>query len=648
MAWNDGITGAHLNIAGSQKKTIGALAGPGTGKTTYGLLRRIQRLLEEKIDPKTILFLTFSRTAASDFVSKLEGMGVEGSGLIQARTLHSFCLELLGREDVLEKTGRIASRILFPFEEEAMLRDLPDGFGDLHNRRRLLKGYKSGWAEKPEDYPSQPKNDEQKGFETEILEWLKYHHSMLIDEVVKLAYDFLAVNPYHDVCSKYQHIIVDEFQDLNVIEQKLLGLLSREDCSLCIAGDDDQSIYGFRNAHPEGILDFVRDAEEKVYINICGRCPKEILDVANKIMAPVPGRGKEPMDCRDPEAKGEVLSVQWRDELDEKDGLTTAIALDVQQGRRPGDILVLIQSKELGQAIRRGLEAATIPAKSYYNEDPIEGPIAKRAFTLFALLADPTDMVAFRYWFGHGDPKLASRQYKIVLEQAKVQGVSPQEFVEKNEAFMKKSLSKVKLRIDTLTQVKAKTTTLSLDEIIELVFPAGVEELRPLHEIAQLKKLTCETVVELYKEMVGSVIGNTGIEVEQQADFVRVMSLHKSKGLTSPLVYIAALVDGLIPRHPDSEDEQASKRAHDESRRLLYVGVTRAQEKLILSSFSMMPAYLAHRNGIKPGGNAGNRNGEQLSKVQTSSFLIDLSSVLPSKLRGDDWLDQRAKQAPSL
>ena len=142
--------------------------------------------------------------------------------------------------------------------------------------------------------------------------------------------------------SRYEHLVVDEYQDLNTLEQRLLELLAN-DAGLCVAGDDDQSIYGFRFANPEGIVRF-RDADgvESIEIDVCGRCPRVILDMANELISHAPGRTKPALRALQA-TDGTVALVQWADLDEEIEGLTAAIAAAVQQGRRePGDILVLV------------------------------------------------------------------------------------------------------------------------------------------------------------------------------------------------------------------------------------------------------------------------------------------------------------------
>src|SRR5689334_3487149 len=112
MTWNDGLTGVHLDIAASTDRRIAVLAGPGTGKTSYGLMRRVARLLEEGVPGEQILLVSFTRTAAHDLQNKIDALGVPGAAAVRATTLHSYCFEILGREAILELTRRTPRPLL--------------------------------------------------------------------------------------------------------------------------------------------------------------------------------------------------------------------------------------------------------------------------------------------------------------------------------------------------------------------------------------------------------------------------------------------------------------------------------------------------------------------------------------------------------
>jgi len=140
MVWDDGIAGTHREIAGSTHRRIGVLAGPGTGKTSFGLMRRVVRLLEEGVSGERILLLSFTRVAAADLREKVAALEVAGVETVRATTLHGYCFGLL-RQDAVLTVIRRTPRILLPHEVSLMLRDIGGDFGNIHNRRRLTAGH---------------------------------------------------------------------------------------------------------------------------------------------------------------------------------------------------------------------------------------------------------------------------------------------------------------------------------------------------------------------------------------------------------------------------------------------------------------------------------------------------------------------------
>jgi superfamily I DNA/RNA helicase len=638
MRWDDNLSGSHLTIASSTSKRIAILAGPGTGKTSYGLLRRIMRLLQDaNVSPEKILFLTFSRTSAEDFKNRLDTMGIENAQKIESATIHSYCLKILKTAQVFKSTGRNANRILMNYEEDTMLQDLSPEFGNLTQKKKLLGEFSSGWAESIDEYPGNPKNEREKKFQDAIMSWLYSHNAMLIGEVVPVAYKFLAANPMSDFLNKHTHTIVDEYQDLNKVEQEIIELLVGAEGHICVAGDDDQSIYKFRCANPDGIRQFFEKADEKVTIEICGRCPKPILDIANKIKEFLPNSSKGPMTALDESIHGSVSVIQWKDSTEESAGIASTIKHTIDGGKRvPGDFLVLVQSKSLGISLRKNISDFGIEAHSFFQEDPIGNNESKRAFTLLQLLVNPTDPVALRYWLGYGDANARRDQYaelrkmldarKILLSSLLDELISGNTKTPGFSIFIKRYVELKKI----LLNLNEKSVT----EIVDIIFPDGTEELEDLRQIALISRQVATSLTELLYDM-SKVISQP--EIPEHPDFVRVMSLHKSKGLTSKVVFVAALVEGIAPKKIAYVDEEEMH----ECRRLFYVAVTRAKEELILSTFASIPVSLAKRLQIEIGKWLRPVDGVRYVQTITSRFITEIAPVLPSAQRGTNWLKSK-------
>jgi len=417
VIWDEGIEGPHRAFAASTEHRIGVLAGPGTGKTSFGLMRRVVRLLSEGIPGKRILLLSFTRTAAHDLREKVATLGVEGADEVRATTLHSYCFGLLQRDAVLAITGR-TTRPLMNHEEDLMLRDLEGNFGNIFKKRDLLEAFDAGWARGEADHPGLASSPADKAFEAQIIRWLIHHRAMMIGEVVPIAYNYLKHNPLADELQRFDHVIVDEYQDLNFLEQHLLNLLSDEgSADLCIAGDDDQSIYSFRHANPIGIQEFLdREDVERHVIDVSGRCPRRILGMANSLISHATSRDKPALKCLHTEMEGAVSIVQWSGLDEEIGGIVTSIVSDVQNERRlPGDILVLTGRHKIGEGIRRALTSLDVAAHSFFTEEAVRTADAQRALALLWLSVEE-DPVSLRVLLGYGDQNARYVAYQKLME----------------------------------------------------------------------------------------------------------------------------------------------------------------------------------------------------------------------------------------
>ncbi|MGI8839402.1 MAG: UvrD-helicase domain-containing protein [Caulobacteraceae bacterium] len=284
MAWDSDLKpdSPAYRIAADNSRFIRVLAGPGTGKS-FALKRRVARLLEGGVAPARILPVTFTKVAAEDLQRELINMGVPGCDRIRGCTLHSLGMRVLSLQNVLTVTGRVA-RPLNRFEMEPLLYDLPSSFGNKRERGKRIRAYESAWARLQHEQPGFAQAPADALFQNVLVAWLRFHEGMLIGEIIPELYRYLRNNPAAPERSFYEHVLVDEYQDLNKAEQAVIDLLSTSG-ALCIVGDDDQSIYSFKYAHPEGIRAFPDthpDCGDHSLL-ACYRCPTSIVAIANAL-----------------------------------------------------------------------------------------------------------------------------------------------------------------------------------------------------------------------------------------------------------------------------------------------------------------------------------------------------------------------------
>jgi superfamily I DNA/RNA helicase len=451
-------------------------------------MRRVARLLEEGNPGERILLLSFTRVAAADLRDKVAQLEAPGIEKVRATTLHGYCFGLLQRESVLAITER-TPRILLAHEVDLMLRDVGGHFGNIHERRHRLEAFVAAWARAVDDHPIVAGTNADREFETAIQSWLRVHKAMLIGEVVLASYRYLVNNPQASELGAFDHVIADEYQDLNVLEQRLLDTLA-ERGALCVAGDDDQSIYSVRNANPEGILSFLhRPDVEPIAIDICLRCPASVLTMANSLIRQAPGRAKEDLLPCDGIKPGTVGIVQWADVDAEVDGLVSNVAADIASKRRaPGDILVLTNWRQLGERIRSRLAELEIPARSYFTEEELATDDARAALALLRLVVDPGDRPALRVLVGLRDNTGRSDAYRRLLAVCQSEGQSPASVLSRlrdGESLGINVPALVQRFSYTLAKVE-QLRGLDLQHLVDALFPEDQGSTAELRSIALL------------------------------------------------------------------------------------------------------------------------------------------------------------------
>lgn len=642
MPWSDDLDPASpaYQVASSHNPQIRIVAGPGTGKS-FAMKRRVARLLEAGINPKLILPVTFTRVAAEDLHRELVGMGTPGCEELEALTLHSLAFRILSRNHVLEATGR-TPRPLNEFEIKPLIADLKTAHGGVKGVKKLNKAYEAAWARLQHEEPGYLQSQEDREFANDLLPWLLFHRAMLIGEVIPHLYNYLRANPAAAERSEFSHILVDEYQDLNKAEQAVIDLLA-DNAEVCIVGDDDQSIYSFRHAHPDGIRDWIlhRPDADDLALDECRRCPTTVVNmaralIANNINRPVP-RALVPRDENGP---GDVRIIQYATLEAEVEGLTNVIADMVANGVAPCDILVLAQRSAIGTPLYEALIARGVSVKSYYAEAELDAADAQRRFSLLKLFINREDRVALRWLLGLGSSAWLTGGYKRLRDHCEMHAVTPWEALEQLDAGVL-SISYTRPLVEQFQQIQEDIRALeglqSLAAVVDHLFPDdgdGVRDLRAL-ALQVLNDLGDENRDEFLSELSNAI---TKPEIPPEIEDVRIMSLHKSKGLSSPVTIVCGCVQGLLPRRPDPEMTEIERQADlEEQRRLFYVGITRVkadpdqlkQGTLVLTYSQTMPLAVALGAGIQP---AAVRYGN--AHLIASPFIAELAPFAPEPVAG--------------
>jgi superfamily I DNA/RNA helicase len=633
MAWDDDLqpgSAAH-QIAASSHERIRILAGPGTGKS-FAMKRRVARLLEiEEIDPARILAVTFTRVAAEELHRELLSLKVPGADRLQGRTLHSLAMSILMRNHVLKVLGRIP-RPLNEFELEPLLADLSATHGDKRKRRKLIHAYGAAWARLQTQQPGFARSPADQAFADELVDWLMWHEAMLMDEVIPHLFQYLRDNPGAPEHSEYSHLLIDEYQDLNRAEQDSLQFLGAQG-AMCIIGDDDQSIYSFRHAHPDGIRQWATlYPTDEHAIAECRRCPTTVVAMANSLISRNKGRLGTAMVERPANGPGEVVVRQYHNAASEADAVAAKVASLIAAGVEPREIIVLAQRQTFATPIYRRLKAQGIPTKSYYAETELDTLEAQERFAVLKLLLDREDRVALRWLLGRGNATWHTNPYRRLLTRVIADGTSPWTTLEAL-AGGTISIPYTAALVARFREIRTELVSLEgatdLDEFLQLWLPM-TPQTGLLADTVTRCRGSAVTPQELYDALYEAI---TRPEVPLEVAEVRLMSLHKSKGLSSPYVFIVGCVEGLLPAQPEPDMSPIERLAKlEEDRRLFYVGLTRVKADLptrvgylALTYPQRMKSADAYASQITPVRVAG-----ITAYLQPSRFLAEMAPHVPS------------------
>jgi len=635
MPWHEGLdpnTPAY-GIAASDARFNRVVAGPGTGKS-FALKRRVARILEAGVDPKRILPVTFTNVAAEDLQREMLQIGVPGCEQIKGSTLHSLCMRILSRQNVLEALGRIP-RPLNRFEIEPLLYDLPRAFGNKRHRTRRIRAYESAWARLQHEIPGYAINPDDQAFEDLLVEWLRFHQGMLIGEIIPHVYRYLRNNPSAPERSLFDHVLVDEYQDLNKAEQAVIDLLC-DTAHLCIVGDDDQSLYSFKFAHPAGIRQFAHThtVTKDHQVLECRRCPTRVVSMANALIARNQDRDARRLVAVPANGPGEIDIVQYQTLENEAIGIAEFIKdLVEQRGYGPGEILVLAQRRALGNQIHDALEGRNIPSKSYYQEGMLDSEAAQERLAILKLVTDRQDRIALRWLLGFGSSDFRASAYARIRSRCNSDGISPWDLmVQLADGAVR--IPYTHQLVDRFGRIKVEVEGLAsennLQAFVELWLGTQIET---DDRFAVAVRELCQNLNDPEDLLVAIAEEVSQPDVPPDVEEVRIMSLHKSKGLSSPAVIIAGCVEGLLPTASDPDLTPAENQALlEEQRRLFFVGLTRAKSIpnenrpgiLMITCSRSMSLADAMQSGIRP---ARTTFGKAI--VHASRFLQELGPDSP-------------------
>ena len=612
MAWNDGLLSEQEQAASHFGSHACMLAGPGTGKTLT-LTRRVLFLIEERgISPSEILVLTFTRAAASELRKRIGDVLNNHEESPQISTLHAFALrQLVVNSGVVE---RIPSpvRVADDWEERHViledlksrlsyrLKDVAKRFLELSNDWDTLKADNPEWHERFVD-------------PTFLGAWQEHRNIYgytMRSELVYQVKRSLQQSGNFKVDSNFTHVLVDEYQDLNLCDLAVIREILNQGPELFTTGDDDQSIYGFRHAHPAGIRRFDKDytPSKLLSLSTCVRCDHSIIQLAEFVANLDPDRLQKDLKPRQGAGKGQVAILRSEDQIKEADAVARLCEFLVSdKGCNYGDILILLRNDHNGtysKPICKALRNHDIPI-SLESDNPMDLDDGRRLKSIFQLIADPYDSLSIRTWLqlaqGIGDNTI-NELYEYA-QQHNCRFARAAQFVQQNESVLPQFGPRVRQEMDCLTEIRTTEVThfegtndsTDSDEFLvtlERLGAAVIAQSDTRGKVMEyLQRIVEEAGVSTLRELITTLsASDSRIEPASDDKSINIMTMHKAKGLTAVAVIVVAAEEEVIPGQRDGLNR-------DDERRLLYVSLTRAKKHLFVTYCDQRTGQQQYKGG---------------------------------------------------
>lgn len=593
------------------------LAGAGSGKTRV-LTYRIANLIENHgVAPWSILALTFTNKAAKEMKERTDKLiGIEDSDM-WVTTFHSFCVRVL-RIDI-DSLGYDSRFVIYDEQDQnVIIKDIVSP--QIFDEKRMSNGLVRSMISQAKNSGESPERfllDSGTGMDDKLVEIyrayqkkLKSSNALDFDDLLIKTVELFETCP--DVLEKYRKkfrfVLVDEYQDTNAPQYRIIKLICGEHRNICVVGDDDQSIYGWRGADIRNILDFEKDfpGAKVIRLEQNYRSTKAILDCANSVITHNMGRkSKKLWTAKVGGSPVEFLNVQ--NERDEAYNIAkTIIDLRRREDRKFNDFAILYRTHAQSRVLESvlvsgfGIPISVIGGTRFYARREI-----KDLLSYLRLIANPSDDGALKRIInvpkrGIGEAtvsaieSLSESMDQSMLITILTPGILPEKISKKVSRFA-----------DLMRDLFAKRYELSLEMLTEYI----IDAIGYAQYIVEQGDDNLETRQENIEELLGAMreheeqitpgsdalqsfleltaLNSDADNIDESDGTVKLMTLHSAKGLEFPVVFMPGMEDDIFPSRRSKENETGI----EEERRLCYVGVTRAKERLYLYAAEQRALY---------------------------------------------------------
>ena len=587
------------------------LAGAGSGKTRV-LTHRIAWLIDEKgVNPWNILAITFTNKAAGEMRERVDDIVGFGSEQIWVSTFHSACVRILRR--FADHLGYERNFVIYDTDDQkSVIKEICKRLNidtKIYKERALLSAISSAKNEMIDakayalnvsgDFGKQRIADVYGEYEKVLYK----NNAMDFDDLLVKTVEVLRNN--EDVLNYYQerfkYIMVDEYQDTNTVQFRLVSLLAGKYRNLCVVGDDDQSIYKFRGANIYNILNFEKEFSDAKVIKLEQnyRSTQTILDAANSVIRHNKGRKEKTLWTAN-EVGDKIVFHQYQNEYDEAYQVVEEISRVVSQGKAHyNDYAILYRTNAQSRVLEEKFVARSIPYKivggiNFYQRREIKDILA-----YLKTIDNGRDDLAVRRIINVPKRGIGMTTLNRVIEYGEARDMSFFDALECCDDIPRigKTGEKIKGFVNMIEVFRAQSEYITLAELLTNV----LEETGYIKELEEEDTEVAQGRIENIDELMNKIVAYEEEEEEptlsgflenvalvsdidsldEAEDYVMLMTLHSAKGLEFPYVYMCGMEDGLFPSYMTIVNDDPEE--IEEERRLCYVGITRAKKRLTMT-----------------------------------------------------------------
>ncbi|MEG0841835.1 MAG: UvrD-helicase domain-containing protein [Erysipelotrichaceae bacterium] len=606
MSYMDQLNENQREAVTQTQSHVRIIAGAGSGKTRVITTRIAYLVNEMHVYPNKILAITFTNKAANEMKERVRSLLEDGSAGIQISTIHSFCVRLL-REDIKELGYPANFTILDGDDQKSILREayreLEVDVKDIsyHNTLSYISNNKTQLIDAQEakglaaDF-----NGEQQKADLYAYYEKRTHQMMALDFDDLLIYAYKILKNNLTIREKWQHrftyLHVDEFQDVDKLQYGIITYLVGPHSYLCVVGDPDQTIYTWRGAQVDIIMNFEKDFKDvkTIILNENYRSTPCILNGANSLIKNNKNRVDKDLFTSNQD-NGKIIHFSAMDEANEPLWISARVRAIHASGVSYREMAVLYRSNYLSRGLEKAMLEANIPYKIYggtrfYDRLEIKDSLS---YLRLLLVDNPASDLAVKRVINTPKRGIGTKTLNSIEMLSQSENIPMYEVLKQHRFSKGKAQNAIDEFVAVIEKAREAIKDTSIADLLEQVmnesgYIKALQEDREEERIANIKELIHDIVIFEQNNPEGSLDDYlqmislyTDKEMIEEGEYIQLMSIHAAKGLEFDHVFVYGLSEGIFPNEKSIGEGGAS--ALEEERRLAYVAFTRARKKLYLS-----------------------------------------------------------------